>query len=340
MPADKLKKIDKEYVLSDNSVNVYGFRLLTEGYQLAEFQKNPIGYYMHERNNGVVLKWENVRIEGDKVLGTPVINLSNARGQQTLDEAESGFLNAASVGHIVVLEYSTEPDLMLEGQTGPTITKWYNKECSLVDIPGNGNALTQLYDADEKVINLADLTNNNLTPDSIMKKVTLNLSADLLKHLNLADTTDEAGINIAVANLSAKAAQADKLLEQNQKLTTERDTAKTELADLKKTTTEKEVTDILDKALADKKINVAAQKELAKQFAGNPTALKDLVAAMPAYQSIADALGKGDKSKVKNLADKTWEELDKSGRLKDLKDNDPDLYQQKKEEWLESLKRN
>src|SRR4051812_31119672 len=83
---DKFKKIDRQYVLSDSSVNEYGFRLLTSGYQMEAFQKNPIGYYMHRREDGIVLKWEDLKVEDDKVVGTPVINLSNGRGVQTCDE--------------------------------------------------------------------------------------------------------------------------------------------------------------------------------------------------------------------------------------------------------------
>ena len=67
-----------------------------------EFAKNPIGFYMHERDNGVLVRWEDLRIEGDKVLGKPCINLSNTRGQQTIDEIGTGFLNAASFGQFVV----------------------------------------------------------------------------------------------------------------------------------------------------------------------------------------------------------------------------------------------
>jgi hypothetical protein len=103
---EKYKKINRQYVLSDSTVNEYGFRLLTAGYQLASFQKNPIGYYMHRREDGIVVKWEDLCVDDDKIVGTPVVNLSNGRGEQTCDEAENGFLNAASVGHIVVLEYS------------------------------------------------------------------------------------------------------------------------------------------------------------------------------------------------------------------------------------------
>ncbi len=169
------KKIDKEYCLSDSSVNCYGFRLLTSGYQLDQFAKNPIGYHMHNRDGGVVLKWEDLRVDGDKVYGKPVVNMSNPRGKQTVEEVEGGFLNAASVGHIVVLEYSNEDEMKLEGQTGPTVTKWYNGECSLVDIPGNSNALTNLFDRDGNSLTLQDLTSRSplkgggFTPDDQSK---------------------------------------------------------------------------------------------------------------------------------------------------------------------------
>src|SRR5437762_1815164 len=103
--ATKTKKIDKEFLITDSTVNCYGFRLMTSGYLIDEFKRNPIGYYMHARTDGVVVRWEDLRIDGDKVYGKPVINLSNKRGQQTVEEIENSFLNGASVGHIVALEW-------------------------------------------------------------------------------------------------------------------------------------------------------------------------------------------------------------------------------------------
>ena len=148
-----MSKVEKQFVITDNSVNIYGFRLLTEGYMLEEFEKNPIGYYMHNRDLGVLVKWEDLQKKGDTVVGYPNINLSHVRGTQTIEEINGGFLNAASVGHIIVIEAVDDPKLKLPGQTGPTITKWYNRECSLVDIPGNENALC-LYNLKGEEINL------------------------------------------------------------------------------------------------------------------------------------------------------------------------------------------
>lgn len=158
--SEKFKKIDKEFCITDNSLNVYKYRCLTKGLLLDEVKKNPIGFLMHNRDKGVVVRWENFRIEGDKVFATPVVNLSHPEGQSIADQIENGFLNAASVGKIVCLAATNDPKLKLKGQTGPTVTKWFPREISLVDIPGNYNALANLYDEDDNELSLSDLTEN------------------------------------------------------------------------------------------------------------------------------------------------------------------------------------
>lgn len=321
-PQEKFKKINKEYVLSDSTVNEYGFRLLTEGYQLDEFRKNPIGYYMHRREDGVALKWDELRIENDKVVGIPVINLSNERGEQTYDEAENGFLNAASVGHIVVLEYSTDPQLMLPGQTGPTITKWYNKECSLVDIPGNGNSLTKLYDAQENEINLVDLHTETL----LIKKPATTLP-DLHSVLKLEDNADEHTVLTAVKHLVLK---AEELELDNNKLRNDRNNLRQQIDDINRAHTKYEVAALLDSALEDKKITLELKEKLALDYADNPEGLKNLISAMPAYRSIVENL----KATERDKAELQWnwdafEANDPSGRkLRELKANNPDRYRE------------
>ena len=320
--AEKFKKIDRQYVLSDSTVNVYGFRLLTSGYQLDAFQKNPIGYYMHRREDGIALKWEGLRIEDDQVIGTPVINLSNTRGEQTCDEAENGFLNAASVGHIVVLEYSTDPELMLPGQTGPTITKWYNKECSLVDIPGNCNALTSLYDAQENEIKLMDLG----APLPKLPTPNTTLLAALRNVLQLADDTTD---KIVLETIQALADKAGSLEVENTTLRTTRQALQLQLDNLNETRTRHEVTALLDRALEDRKITVALRARLAADYATNPDGLKNLIAAMPAYRSIAETLAA---KQTTTDAAWTWDDYEKNDptgkKLKELRAGDPARYQE------------
>ena len=227
---DKFKKIDKTYVLSDSSVNEYGFRLLTSGYQIDLYSKNPIGYYMHKRESGVVLKWEDLHIDNDALYGKPVINMSHDRGEQTYNEAACGFLNAASLGHIVVLEFSDDEALKLPGQTGPTITKWYNKECSLVDIPGNSNALTQLFDAQENEINLIDFG----TSRSLNQLLSTELQNLLCQELQL-DKYDEAKVQQSLRGIGEKIKSSSLLDSENIELRSERQALQHELNELRNT---------------------------------------------------------------------------------------------------------
>ncbi len=310
---EKFKKIDREYVLSDSTVNVYGFRLLTSGYDLEAFRKNPIGYYMHKREDGIVLKWEDLKVEGDQVLGSPVINMSNARGTQTCDEAENGFLNAASVGHIVVLDYSTDPEMMLPGQTGPTITRWYNKECSLVDIPGNGNALTRLYDAHENEIMLSDL-GTPLRLQGMNSKIDW---AELRSLLGLADTDGESEIMQKVYQLQAA----------TETLSAEKNTLMQQLTELQALRCKQEVAEILERGIEDRKITVNLQQKLATDYANNPGSLRELIGAMPAYRTIAETLAAHPASGENNWTWNDYEKNDPSGKkLKALRANDPARY--------------
>ena len=308
-------KIDKEFQLTDSTVNCYGFRLLTSGYQMAEFNKNPIGYYMHDREAGVLLKWEDLRVEGDAVFGKPVINMSHPRGQQTVDEINDGFLNAASVGNLVVLEYSDDPSLRIPNQSGFTVTKWFNRECSLVDIPGNFNAL-KLFDENENELQLSDLAGKNFTQinqnSDTMK--TLVLTAGILAALNLkAETPDEDALK-SLENLAAKASQADAL--------------KIELDNLKASVDKDKVTSILAVALKEGRITQEASTELETQFASNPTGLQNLVSKLPVYTSIASQLGDKDKAFGEDLKAKSWTELQEMGVLSDLKAKAPEIFKE------------
>ncbi|MGQ0739134.1 MAG: hypothetical protein ACT4OJ_08765 [Bacteroidota bacterium] len=314
----KTKKIDKDYLITDSSVNIYGFRLLTEGYLKSEFEKNPIGYYMHNREDGVVVRWEDLHVDGDKVYGKPVINLSNERGQQTVDEIEGKFLNGASVGHIVALEISEDPKDMLPGQCGPTITKWFNRECSLVDVPGNMDALA-LYDKEGNTINLADFKTK--TPLA-MKQIFLS-AAQLAMIPGLKANPEQADLDAVFKDLVDKATLSDSLRIQLTAAQTEVNNLKGENNTLKTAGADKEVTDMLKAALdgPKKKITKEQHDLMAVQFKGKPAELKAFLDATPELGGVVKNLKTGDGSdaKLKKFEGKTFTQLDEEGLLEDLK---------------------
>jgi len=313
----KTKKIDKEFLLTDSSVNSYGFRLLTSGYLMDEYKKNPIGYDMHKRETGVLVRWEDLRVDGDKVFGKPVINLNHPNGQKTVEDIENGFTNAASVGHIVGLDISDDPKLKLPGQVGPTITRWYNRECSLCDIPSNYNAL-KLFDKDDNEINLADFTKPKF-PE--MK--TIQLTAALLAVFNLKAEATEQEFTTALNDLVAKAAKADGLQ-------TELTAAKKNLSDLQASVVTTKVKGLLESALAAKKITKELSDKLEKDYATNPDGLSAVLAAMPAFSPVTEkfTVAEGNVKRVADLVAKGYDALMESGEIVELKAKSPDAYKQ------------
>jgi hypothetical protein len=315
------KKFDKVFVLSDSTVNVYGFRLRTEGCVMEEVLKNPIGYYNHLKDDGVLVKWADVHVDGDQIKGTPVVNMEHPRGERTMKELEDGFLNAASVGHICLLDHEFEANPADEANPILVGKRWYYKECSLVDSPGNRNAFgAKLYDADGKEINLVDLTDfiKFLNKHSDMKKIELPITPALIEMLSLSDEPTASEVSKGITGLNDRAKKAEK-----------------DLADYKDEQTAAEVKDLLDAAEVDKKIFPAQKTNLATAYAGKPKELKSLLDTMTGA-TVVDRLKKTDTERdggatamtpaVKNLVDMGWDKLDKEGKLKDLKDADENAY--------------
>ena len=303
------KKINKEFCLSDDSVNVYGYRLLTSGLMLERF-KPAIGFLMHDRESGIAVRWEDIRTEGGKVFASPVVNTT--KFPNLVQEIEDGFYAAASVGHIVAVELTDDPKYKLEGQTGPTVTKWFPRECSIVDIPGNYNAIAKLYDDKDNV--LRDLSDNF----SLKHKDNMDEKVFKVADLKLPGTTADLSIdqiNAKIGDLAARADKADKL--------------EKELADLKAEANKKEVYAILEKGMADKKLTKELADKLGKDYEDNPSGLKMLVDAMQPQTTITDKLG--DAKVPAQYEGKTWQDLYCSGELEVIKTKYPEYYEQLKQ---------
>lgn len=59
--------------ISNESVNCYGTRILTSGIDLAQYQRNPVLLYMHERGKVVGLV-KDLKVEGQDVTGELVFD--------------------------------------------------------------------------------------------------------------------------------------------------------------------------------------------------------------------------------------------------------------------------
>lgn len=123
------------FVVSDESINYMGAKVLTSGIDTTKFERNPVMFFMHERNT-VIGRWENIRKDGEKLLADAVFDDTTPIGKQVKDQVEKGFLRAASI-NIEIIDRKN-----IDGVD--TITKSILEEISIVDIPGNENAL-KLY---------------------------------------------------------------------------------------------------------------------------------------------------------------------------------------------------
>src|SRR5690242_4052618 len=136
----------KEIIISDESINIYGFRVITAGIDLSAYLKNPVVLWDHARRHSdtkdVILpiaRMTNLRKENKQLIGTPEFDSKDTFAAEIGRKYDDGFINAASISFptIEAMEYSYEPGDMLPGQVGPTITKCKLREISMTDIPGN-----------------------------------------------------------------------------------------------------------------------------------------------------------------------------------------------------------
>lgn len=125
-------------VLTDGSVNDYGFRLDVSGYMPERFEKNPIMLFQHSKEVLPIGTWTDITVEDGKILATPVFDEADPFAVEVKGKVERGIIKAVSVG-FEPLEVS-EADKM-PGQAGPTVTKFVLKEASWVAVPANPNAL-------------------------------------------------------------------------------------------------------------------------------------------------------------------------------------------------------
>ena len=146
----------KEAVISTSRLNSYGFRVLTEGIDTEQYQKNPVLLWMHTRpfrgTTDEVLplgRIENLRVDGDRLIGTPVFDMSDPFAKKIADKWDQGILKMLSAG-LKVTEESNAPEHIVEGQRFATVTKSKLTEVSIVDIGANDDALA-LYDDDQPV---------------------------------------------------------------------------------------------------------------------------------------------------------------------------------------------
>lgn len=216
---NKMPKSTKRFIISNNSLNAQGFRMLTDGVDLSDFEKNPLLLFNHIRPDGTdknqilpIGHWEDIEINGEELSGVPVFDDKDDFAMSIYHKVEGNHIRMCSAG-AEPIETSANPKLLLPSQKKETVVKWKLKEASIVDIGANPEALTvALYDANDNLINLSDKTSETLIPYIKMSKstTTAKVAADKAALAKKeADTANAKAIKLAAEAKKAELAAED-----------------------------------------------------------------------------------------------------------------------------------
>jgi len=129
-----------DFIICDNTVNRYGWRLLVEGIDTEGFLKNPVCCVQHSTYMIPVGKWSNLRVEKGQLIGTVEFDRNDDDAVKLYWKYKDGYMSAVSL-NIIPIEQSDDVKQLLPGQSCPTITKSELLEISLVTLPGQKNAV-------------------------------------------------------------------------------------------------------------------------------------------------------------------------------------------------------
>lgn len=202
--------------LTNDTLNSYGYRVLTEGVDTTQYERNPILLYMHCRGLAIGLI-KDIKKENGEITGELSFDEATDLSRQCKQQWEFGSLRMVSIGFEVV-ETSDAAELIVPDQRYATVTKARLIEVSLVDIGANNDAI-RLH-KDGQLITLSEggdcpLPRLNHKPTNNQPQMDIKT---LALTLGLPETADEAAVNAKLAELQQKNAEADSLRQENDSL--------------------------------------------------------------------------------------------------------------------------
>lgn len=297
----------KRIRISDCSVNSYGYRVLTGGIDLGQYQVNPVLLYMHERGC-IIGVMKDLKVEGEELTGEPVFDECSELSKTCKKQYDFGSLKMCSVG-LDVKEVSDDASLLVKGQTRPTVTKCQLMEVSLVDIGSNRNSVVLMKEGKE--IELSEGGDcclpllNIKSKDKVQKKME---EKELALQLGLPATATTAEIQAKLSTLG--------------KAETELNTLKEQMTALQK----KQVEELVNRAVSDKKIGEEKKQQFLDLGAKvGATELANVLGAMNPRVKLAEVVGHQGGAAP---ADDTWKTLKDvpADKILELKEKDPNRY--------------
>lgn len=297
--------------LTSNAINSYGSRILTEGIDIEQYMRNPVLLWMHERGN-VIGRLEDIQKDADGITAEVVFDEVSERSKTAKAQWDAGSLRMVSVG-IEVIEVSSASDVVMPGQTRPTITRSKLFEVSVVDVGANDDALRLTHDG--KVLTLAHGAECDILP----------LIADRSNHNN----NDMALREQLIEALGLDTAVADSEIVDNVRLLVAYEAQTTEDLVAYEALRRADIERRVDKAISAGSIQAERRADIVEIGMQDVDTLDVLLSSLStphasAIEQIQE--GKGQEDKASLSAE--WDTLDRQGALFDLRNNDPERFQQ------------
>lgn len=295
----------KRVRITNDSLNSYGTRVLTAGMNVEQYQRNPVLLYMHERGN-VIGYVKDLKVEDGEVTGELMFDEASELSVRCKKQYEFGSLKMVSAG-LDILETSEDPELLVQGQTRPTVTKSKLFEVSLVDVGSNDDAI--VLQKDGKKITLGKdsecpfplLNNNNQNQKQMEQKM-------VAMQLGLPATATEAEINAKLDELKTAKEENERLQQKNAALT---------LAS---------ITAAVEKAVGEKRITPDKKDEfinLGKEVGQEK--LESILSAISPQMKLSSVIGHQGGAATEPTTYKKLSDVP-SGQLTTLRKEQPDEY--------------
>lgn len=301
-------------VLCDSeTINSYGFKTDVKGINLSRFEKNPVMLYQHNPHT-VIGRWEDIKIEGGQLSATPVFDMEDPEAAEIARKVEQGFIKGCSMG-IVIKQMTRTKGI-------DTATESVLLEASIVSIPADENALV-VYDSEDK--------QNQLSINDFNK-----LFYIMEKKEKPELQPDNSEITLSQRNMELQA-QVDEQTDTIKALNAKIDELQRDLAERDY----REAEAFVNKAIADGKITEEVKSEALSFYLSFPKETEKLFGAIKSADEVAEPQSSISLSQMiekKAEPSQTWDELDRAGKLRNLKADNPEefkrLYKEKfHKEW-------
>ncbi|WP_289733003.1 HK97 family phage prohead protease [uncultured Duncaniella sp.] len=202
--------------LTNDTLNSYGYRVLTDGVDITQYERNPILLYMHNRGKAIGLI-KDIKKENGEITGELAFDEATELSTQCKKQWDFGSLRMVSIG-FEVIETSDAAELIVPGQRYATVTKARLIEVSLVDIGANNDAI-RLH-KDGQLITLSEggdcpLSRLNHKPTNNQPQMDIKT---LALTLGLPETADEAAVNAKLAELKTANDDVENIRRENEQL--------------------------------------------------------------------------------------------------------------------------